>query len=117
MLRPHKNSDLHCAHLEQQKVRLIDSFISSFENSLLLKSLDLINYRKNDIAVIRLSKQCYVLFYLRFLIIITVMACTMPVYFSVLVQTVCTVYFQCFICTNVETCMLTTMYCSRNSCD
>ena len=46
MLRPHKNSDLHCAHREHQKVRLIDSIISSFENSLLLKSLDLINNRK-----------------------------------------------------------------------
>ena len=46
MLRPHKNSDLRCAHREHQKVRLIDSFISSFENSLLLKSLDLINNRK-----------------------------------------------------------------------
>ena len=46
MLRLHKNSDLHCAHREHQKVRLIDSIISSFENSLLLKSLDLINNRK-----------------------------------------------------------------------
>ena len=70
MLRPHKNSDLHCAHREHQVVRLIDSFISSFENSLLLKSLDLINNRKNDIAVIHKSKQGYVVFYVRFLIII-----------------------------------------------
>ena len=70
MLRPHKNNDLHCAHREHKKVRLIDSFISSFENSLLLKSLDLINNRKkNDIAVIRKSKQGYVVFYVRFLII------------------------------------------------
>ena len=46
MLRPHKNSDLHCAYREHQKVRLIDSIISFFENSLLLKSLDLINNRK-----------------------------------------------------------------------
>ena len=67
MLRPHKNSDLHCAHREHQKVRLIDSFISSFENSLLLQSLDLIYNRKNDIAVIRKSKQGYVVFYVRFL--------------------------------------------------
>ena len=73
VLRPHKNSDLHCAHRERQKVRLIHSFITSFqsfENSLLLKSLDLINNRKkNDIAVIRKSKQGYVVFYVRFLII------------------------------------------------
>ena len=50
-------------------------------------------------------------------VLITMMACTMPVYFSVLVQTVGTVYFQCFMCTNVETCMLNIVYCSRNSCD
>ena len=46
MLRPHKNSDLHCAHCEHQTVGLVNSFISSFENSLLLKILDLINNRK-----------------------------------------------------------------------
>ena len=73
MLRPHKNNDLHCAHREHKKVRLIDSFISSFENSLLLKSLDLINNRKkkknDNIAVIRKSKQGHVVFYVRFLII------------------------------------------------
>ena len=69
MLRPHKNSDLHCAHREHQNVRMIDYFISSFENSLLLKSLDLINNRKNEIAVIRKSKQGYVVFCVRFLII------------------------------------------------
>ena len=69
MLRPYKNSDLHCAHREHQKVRLIDSFTSSFEKSLLLKSLDLINNKKTDIALIRKSKQGYVVFYVRFLII------------------------------------------------
>ena len=66
MVRPNKNSDLHCAHREHQKVRLIDTFISSFEKSLLLKSLDLINNKKNDIALIRKSKQRYVVFYVRF---------------------------------------------------
>ena len=30
MIRPHKHSDLHCAHREHKKVSLIDSFISSF---------------------------------------------------------------------------------------
>ena len=65
-----RHSDLHCAHREHQKVKLNDSFISSFENSLLLQSLNLINNRKkNDIAVIRKSKQGYVVFYVRFLII------------------------------------------------
>ena len=32
MLRPHKINDLHCAHREHKNVRLIDSFISSFEH-------------------------------------------------------------------------------------
>ena len=109
MLRPHKNSDLHCAHREHQEVRLIDSFISCFENSLLVKILDLVNNRKkNDIAVIRKSKQGYVVFYVRFFIINLLCSSrswlVLCLYiFSVLVQTVRTVYFQCFMCTNVET--------------
>ena len=77
---------------------------------------------KNDIAVIRKSKQGYVVFYVRFLIMNRLCSSrswlALCLYiFSVLVQTVRTVYFQCFMCTNVETCMLNTVYCSRNSCD
>ena len=72
MLRPH------------QKVRLIDSFISSFENSV----LDLINNRKkrycgDSYVKTRLCRVLCEVFNYKSSVLITIMACTMPVYFSV----------------------------------